>query len=291
MTYQPQHSKTTLIAKFSVAIMLSISLIYSPSLSHAQLNEKISNDVNLGKLKTQLLEDPAFLSKLKEKIVPYINDHDIQKVVKDYLLTNPEIMIQMQFILQEKLEKLEEQRTQKQSSVINSLKKEIFQSPHDIVLGNPNGKIALVDFFDYNCKFCKSSYHHIESLIKEYPNLRVIVKDLPILGRDSTAAHTVAYAFRKQLPEKYPQFYKALLTNQGRANEATAIKIAISLGADERKLRNAIKDPTLLNSFKENIQIASALNITGTPSYIIGDKVLIGAVSKNILEELIKNMQ
>ncbi|WP_332061099.1 DsbA family protein [Bartonella sp. CB74] len=291
MIYQPQHSKATFIAKFSAAIMLSIFLICSPSLLHAESSKKTSNDVNLEKLKTQLLEDPVFLSKLKEKIAPYINDHDIQEVVKNYLLTNPEIMIQMQFVLQKKLEKLEEQRTQKQSSIINSLKKEIFQSPHDIILGNPNGKIVLVDFFDYNCKFCKSSYHHIESLIKEYPNLRVIVKDLPILGHDSTAAHTVAYAFRKQLPEKYPQFYKALLTNQGRANKATAIKIAVSLGADEKKLRNAIKDPTLLNSFKENIQIASALNITGTPSYIIGDKVLIGAVNKNILKELIENIQ
>ncbi|EJF87987.1 hypothetical protein ME1_00951 [Bartonella vinsonii subsp. arupensis OK-94-513] len=290
MTYQPQHSKTTFISKFLTAALLSI-LIFSSFLSNATSHEKTANHFSSEKLKRQLLEDPAFLSKLKKKLTPLINDHDIQNIVRDYLLTHPEIMIEMQLILQEKLEKNSEQKAQKQASIINLFKKEIFQSPHDAVLGNPNGKKVLVDFFDYNCGYCKMSYSYIENLIKEDPDLRVIVKDLPILGADSMAAHTVAYAFRQQFPEKYPQFHKALLTDKSRANEAKAIKIAVSLGADEKKLRNAIRDFNLQDSFKENIQIASALNITGTPSYIIGDQVLIGAVSQDILKEFIKNIQ
>ncbi|KEC55046.1 DsbA family protein [Bartonella koehlerae] len=285
MISQPQHLKTELIAKFSITIILSI-LLCSPSFSNAKLSEK-----TLENLKIQLLEDSNFLSKLREKIISRIDDHGIQKVVRDYLLTNPEIMIEMQLILQEKLEEQSAQNAKKQASVINSLKKQIFQSPHDAVLGNPNGKRVLVDFFDYNCGYCKISYSYIENLMKEYPDLRVIMKDLPILGSDSMAAHIVAYAFRKQFPEKYPQFYKELLAHRSRANEIRAIKIAVSLGADEKKLRNAIKDPNLQNAFKKNIQIASTLNITGTPSYIIGDKLLIGAMSEEILKEAIENMQ
>ncbi|WP_455478416.1 DsbA family protein [Bartonella sp. B10] len=283
MTYKHQYSKITFIIKFLAILNF---LICTPS-SNAISKENTQNYLNTEDIKKQLLEDSTFLSQLKEKVVPYTSDHDIQKIVKDYLLENPEIMIQMQLILQEKLEK----KFQKQASIINSLKKEIFQSSHDAVLGNPNGKIMLVDFFDYNCKHCKSSYSHIESLIKKYPDLRVVIKDLPSLGSDSKAVHAVAYAFRKEFPQKYPKFHKELLANQDRINEAQAIKIAISLGADKKKLQDAMKDPDFKNSFRENIRIASALNITGIPSYIIGDKVFIGAVSENTLEEAIKSTQ
>ncbi|WP_455482568.1 DsbA family protein [Bartonella sp. B35(2025)] len=289
MIHQPRYLKITFIAKFFVIAIFSL-LIYSPS-SKATSSEKIPNYLDLENLKIQLLEDSTFLSKLREKIIPHIDDYHLQKILKDYLLANPEIMVQMQLILQEKLEKQNEKKSPKQALIIHSLEKEIFQSPHDAVFGNPNGKVTLVDFFDYNCKFCKSSYSHIESLIKEFPDLRVIIKDLPVLGSDSTAVHTVAYAFRKEFPEKYHQFYEALLTSQGRANEAKAIKIAVSLGADETKLYDIIKDPSLQNSFKENIKIASTLNITGIPSYIIGDQILIGAVNKDVLKKAVKNMQ
>lgn len=282
MPYQLQYLKTAFITKFLATIMLSI-LICSPSLA----NKKTPSYLNSENFKIQLLEDSAFLSKLKDKITPHIDADNIQKIVRDYLLTNPEILIEMQLILQEKLEKQNEQ----QALIINLLKKEIFQSPYDAVLGNPNGKRVLVDFFDYNCGYCKKSYSYIENLIKEYPDLRVIIKDLPILGSDSIAAHTVAYVFRKQFPQKYLQFHKALLTNQNRANEAKAIKIAVSLGADEKKLRDAIKDPALQNAFQENLQIASQLNITGTPAYIIGDKVFIGAMKQEILKKFLEKIQ
>ncbi|WP_208435880.1 DsbA family protein [Bartonella phoceensis] len=290
MTHQSQHSKTMLMVKLLATVMLSI-LTFPSSLSNATSNDKTADYLNSEKFKTQLLEDPTFLSKLKEKIIPRIDDQDIQKIVRDYLLTNPEVMIEMQLILQAKLEKEDEKKAQKQALIINLFKKEIFHSSHDAILGNPNGKRVLIDFFDYNCGYCKMSYSDIENLIKEYPDLRVIIKDLPVLGSDSIAAHTVGYAFRKQLPAKYPQFYRKLLTDESRANEAKAIKIAISLGADEKKLRSAIKDPNLKNLFKKNIQIASQLNITGTPSYIIGDKVFIGFVNQDTLKESIKNIQ
>ncbi len=270
--------------------MLSI-LIFPPSLSNATSAPKTADHLNLENLKIQLLEDSNFLSKLKEKVTPHIDSHYIQQIVREYLLTHPEIMIEMQLILQDKLEKQNEYESQIQTSVIHLLEKEIFHSPHDTVLGNPNGKKVLVDFFDYNCQHCKSSYSDIENLIKDYPDLRVIIKDLPILGPDSIAVHSVAYAFRKQFSEKYPQFHKALLMHKGRVNEAKAIKIAISLGADEKKLRNAIKDPDLQNTLKENIQIASKLHITGTPSYIIGNKVLIGAAGQDTLKQAIDNIQ
>ncbi|WP_019223269.1 DsbA family protein [Bartonella rattaustraliani] len=289
MTHQSQHSKTMLITDFSAKFIVSILIFVSSFLLLTDLSHAKSSDKT--PVATQLLEDPTFLSKLEEKITPRIDHHAIQKIIREYLLSHPEILIEMQLALQEKIEKQNEKKSQEQALILNLFKKEIFHSPYDAVLGNPNGKKVLVDFFDYNCGYCKTSYPYIENLIKKYPDLRVIIKDLPILGHDSIAAHTVAYAFRKQFPKKYPQFHETLLTSEGRANEAKAIKIAVSLGADEKKLRDMIKDPNLQNSFERNIQIASQLNITGTPAYIIKDKVFVGAAKQDILEEALENME
>ncbi|AGF74487.1 outer membrane protein [Bartonella australis AUST/NH1] len=280
-----QCSAATFAVNFLKIITLS-ALIFLP-LSNPKAKEKTPNHLAIERLKTEILEDSAFLSKLSEKLTPHISDNYIQQLVKNYLLDNPEIILEMQLALQENLEK----EIQKQALVIKSLEEEIFKSSNDAIFGNPDGEIELVEFFDYNCRHCKRFYLHMEALIKEYSNLRVIIKDFPILGADSTAAHTVSYVFRKQFPQKYPQFYKELLTSKSRATEANAIKIAVALGANETELRNAISDPEVLESFRKNIRIASALNITGAPSYIIGDRVFIGAASKDILKTAIENLQ
>ncbi|WP_336276897.1 DsbA family protein [Bartonella sp. CB178] len=290
MAERYQHFITTQVTKLPAAISLCL-ILCSPSLSNTKLDGEKQNYLNAEKLKIQLLEDHSFLAKLKEKISPLISNYDIQETIREYLLANPEIMIQMQLILQEKIEKQKKQRDERLASTINLLKKEIFQSPHDAILGNPHGKTELVVFFDYNCGYCKKSYAHIANFTKKYRDLRIIVKDLPILGTDSVAAHTVAYAFRQQFPEKYHQFYKTLLISPGRSNENKAIKVATSLGADEEKLRSTTKYLNPNDLFQENIQIASMLGISGTPSYIVNNKVFIGAVGQEFLEKAIENTE
>ncbi|MCL6230041.1 DsbA family protein [Bartonella bilalgolemii] len=289
MIDRAQYFKLPFMKFFLIAIILSV-FTYS-FLSYAQTKKQMSNHLTIENLKIQLLEDPAFLSKLSEKNTKNINDDYIRQIIRDYLLNNPEIMIEMQLILQEKFEQHRQQEAQKQAKIIKLLEKEIFQSPYDAVLGNPNGKIVLVEFFDYNCRHCKRSYSDLISLTQEYSDLRIVIKDLPILGPDSIETHIIAYVFRKLFPEKYFQFHKQLLMSQGRANEAKAIKIAVSLGANEKELRNAMQNLNLRKFFQENIQIASDLNITGAPAYIIGDKIFIGAVEKNILQAAIENAQ
>ncbi|OPB31613.1 DsbA family protein [Bartonella sp. AR 15-3] len=289
MIDRAQYFELPFMKFFLIAIVLSV-FTYS-FLSYAQTNEQISNNLTIENLKIQLLEDSAFLSKLREKSTKNINDDHIREIIRGYLLNNPEIMIEMQLILQEKFEQRRQQEAQKQAEIIKLLEKEIFQSPYDAVLGNPNGKIVLVEFFDYNCGHCKRSYSDLISLTREYSDLRIVIKDLPILGSDSIETHIIAYVFRKLFPEKYLQFHKKLLMSQGRTNEAKAIKIAVSLGANEKELRNAMQNSNLQKFFQENIQIASALNINGAPAYIIGDKIFIGAVEKNILQAAIENAQ
>jgi protein-disulfide isomerase len=119
------------------------------------------------------------------------------------------------------------------------------------------------------------------------PDLRFVLKEFPILGPDSQKAHVVSMAFHKLMPEKYGEFHNRLLGGQGRAGEASAIKVALSLGADEAKLREVMKDPAIQAAFEKTYDLANRLAITGTPSYVVGDEVVFGALGQDVLAQKI----
>ena len=239
-------------------------------------------------VKKELLNDSDFVKAVGQHLNNEQNDDHIRQVVKDYLIKNPEVMLEVQDALNDKQEK---KIAESQTSTLQSKKDEIFNSPNDAVLGNPKGSVTLVEFFDYNCGYCKKSYADLENLIKSDPKLRVVIKDFPILGPDSVKAHIVARAVMKIMPEKYAEFHKELLTIPGRSNEEKAIKIAVKLGVDEQKLRSTMQDESLQQAFVDNGQLAYALGINGTPSYILGNNVLVGAVGENILKAKIAELE
>ena len=239
-------------------------------------------------VKKELLNDSDFVKAVGQQLNNEQNDDHIRQVVKDYLIKNPEVMLEVQDALNDKQEK---KIAESQTSTLQSKKDEIFNSPNDAVLGNPKGSVTLVEFFDYNCGYCKKSYPDLENLIKSDPKLRVVIKDFPILGPDSVKAHIVARAVMKIMPEKYAEFHKELLTIPGRSNEEKAIKIAVKLGVDEQKLRSTMQDESLQQAFVDNGQLAYALGINGTPSYILGNNVLVGAVGENILKAKIAELE
>jgi protein-disulfide isomerase len=193
-------------------------------------------------------------------------------------------MLEVQAALEEK--QREEQRVT-QLNVIEEAKNEIFNASYDGIVGNPNGKITIVEFFDYNCGFCKRALADMKALTEENPDLRFVLKEFPILGPDSQKAHVVSMAFRALAPEKYGEFHHQLLGWQGRAGEETAIKIALSLGVDEAKLRQEMKNPAIPQAFEKTYDIANKLSITGTPSYVVGKEVIFGALGREVLSEKI----
>ena len=239
-------------------------------------------------VKKELLNDSDFVKAVGQHLNNEQNDDHIRQVIKDYLIKNPEVMLEVQDALNDKQEK---KIAESQTSTLQSKKDEIFNSPNDAVLGNPKGSVTLVEFFDYNCGYCKKSYPDLENLIKSDPKLRIVIKDFPILGPDSVKAHIVARAVMKIMPEKYAEFHKELLTIPGRSNEEKAIKIAVKLGVDEQKLRSTMQDESLQQAFVDNGQLAYALGINGTPSYILGNNVLVGAVGENILKAKIAELE
>ena len=264
----------------------AIALAFSSTVQLADAGN--ADNTTVEAVKKELLNDSDFVKAVGQHLNNEQNDDHIRQVVKDYLIKNPEVMLEVQDALNDKQEK---KIAESQTLTLQSKKDEIFNSPNDAVLGNPKGSVTLVEFFDYNCGYCKKSYPDLENLIKSDPKLRVVIKDFPILGPDSVKAHIVARAVMKIMPEKYAEFHKELLTIPGRSNEEKAIKIAVKLGVDEQKLRSTMQDESLQQAFVDNGQLAYALGINGTPSYILGNNVLVGAVGENILKAKIAELE
>ena len=213
-----------------------------------------------------------------------VDRQEVEGIVREFLAKNPEVLLEMQQTLETKQK--EEQRVA-HLEVIKSAKDEIFNAAYDGFVGNPNGKTTIVEFYDYNCGFCKRAQEDMLALTAADPDLRFVLKEFPILGPDSQKAHVVSMAFRTLMPEKYGEFHNQLLGGQGRASEAAAIKIALSLGVDEAKLREEMKNPAIDEAFAKTYDLANRLSITGTPSYVVGNEVVFGALGQEVLGEKI----
>ncbi|MGO7202683.1 DsbA family protein, partial [Rhizobium ruizarguesonis] len=155
----------------------------------------------------------------------------------------------------------------------------------------PKGDVTVVEFFDYNCSYCRHALPDMQAMLKKDKNVRFVLKEFPILGPDSVAAHKVADAFRKLAPEKYADFHVALLGTEGRASDETAIAVAASLGVSEDKIRAEMAKSPNDGIVQATYQLASSLGISGTPSYVIGNELVPGAVGLDDLEAKVKNMR
>lgn len=212
----------------------------------------------------------------------------IGEIVREYLLENPEILFEMQQALEEKQAA---ETAEARSQILAASGDLIFQNPADPVLGNPDGDITVVEFFDYNCGFCRRAHLDMMGLIEADRDVRFVLKEFPILGPESQQAHIVSLAFARMMPDAYPVFMDRLIMAEGRADEAGAVALALELGADETELRAAMEDPAIRQQVAETYELASALNITGTPTYVIGDEVLSGAVGIGELRDKVANMR
>ncbi|OWV79636.1 disulfide bond formation protein DsbA [Rhizobium sp. R634] len=208
--------------------------------------------------------------------------------IKQYLIENPEIMLDVQEALQKKQEAA---RLVKANMAIEENSTDIFESKNDVILGNPKGDVTVVEFFDYNCSYCRHALPDMQAMLKKDKNVRFVLKEFPILGPDSVAAHKVADAFRKVAPEKYADFHVALLSSEGRASEDSAIAVASTLGVSEDKLRAEMAKSPNDEIVQATYQLASSLGISGTPSYVIGTELVPGAVGLDDLESKVKNMR
>lgn len=199
----------------------------------------------------------------------------INQMIRNYILENPEILPQAIRILQARTRKIKLERNHTG----------LYQDGFSYVGGNRDGDVTLIEFFDYNCAYCKRALGTIEKLKKEDGNLRIIYKEFPILAQSSYTAAKAAMASIKQ--GKYQRFHIALLRNSGKLTEKRIFEIARKVGLDEKMLIRDMTSPVLERNIKINRGLADIMEITGTPGFIIGDTVIAGALPYPELVKLI----
>ena len=177
----------------------------------------------------------------------------------------------------------------KQKAAVEKHAAELFNSPHGVVLGNPKGDVNFVEFFDYNCGYCKRAMGDMLDLINFDPNLRVTLKEFPVLSPGSVEAAQVAIAVRMQDPsgKKYLDFHQKLLGSRGQADKARALAAAKEAGLDMARIEKDMISPEVKATLEENFKIAEAMGLNGTPSYVIGNQVVVGAIGRDGLAKKI----
>ncbi len=201
---------------------------------------------------------------------------EINLIIRDYILEQPEILTEAFQILQNRRNK----------AMLTKHHTRLYEDGFSYVGGNEDGDVTVIEFFDYNCGVCKRAFSVVEKLKQQDSNLRVIYKEFPILSESSYMASKAAMASINQ--GKYPEFHAALMKSPGQLTEKSIFEIARSVGLDEQILAKDMTSPKLERNIQVNHSLAQALNITGTPGYIIGDIIFTGGLPYGELVRIIE---
>jgi protein-disulfide isomerase len=214
---------------------------------------------------------------------------EIETIIKNYIMKNPEL-------LRDAITELEAHdktaADQAREKLVSDPQSPLYTSPYQAIVGNQDGKLTLVEFFDYNCGYCKKMLPDIVRLMKDEPDLRVILRDYPILSDSSVDAAQVAAAVRNQFKgEKFWEFHQKLLGSHGPVGKAEALAVAQSLGADMGKIGQDMNAPSVKEGLDESDRLGHDLALNGTPSYVVGDEVVVGAVGYDALKAKLENVR
>ena len=219
--------------------------------------------------------------------VAAIDPDVLNPLIESYLMSDPKILQRMSVALDTTLQA--EERTQS-TSAIASMQDAIFNDPGQVVLGNPDGDVTLVEFFDYNCGYCRSALPDMATLLAEDPNLRIVLKEFPILSNESIDAARIAVLVG-EADVDYWSFHEALFTSRSQVDKQVALSAAEALGLSPVSLELDMGTEAVSETIQTSYEIARALNITGTPTYIIGNEIIPGAIGIDELRTRIANMR
>jgi len=227
-------------------------------------------------------ETPASQAALLARAFSESQKKEIEAIIKDYLLANPEVLVEAQNALEAKMDKVQSERM---AVAIKDNAAELYR-PAASPIVNATGDVPVIEFFDYNCGFCKKAFPEVAQLIDGDKKIRLILKEFPILAKGSEEASRVALAAKMQ--GKYWEFHRAMLENPGQANEASALRVAERLGLDMARLKKDMLTPEVKKEIDATHALANKMGIQGTPHFIVGDRIIAGA-PENLLELLNKN--
>jgi protein-disulfide isomerase len=214
--------------------------------------------------------------------IPAAQREAIEGIIHDYLMKNPDVLIEALRIAEDRLN---HEADAKATKVLSDRASEIFNDPATPVGGNPKGDVTIVEFFDYRCPYCKQVLPALQALLKEDHQLRFVYKEFPVLGPASVVAAHAALAAQRQ--GKYEAFHTAMMAAKGQITDDTVYKVAGSVGLDVDRLKQDMATPEVEQELKTNLALAEELNIRGTPGFIIGNKIVPGALDLDALKNMI----
>jgi protein-disulfide isomerase len=206
----------------------------------------------------------------------------IGKIVREYILANPEVLVEA---MQELERKQDSQRDSVAQKAIKQYQQELLHDADSPIAGNPDGDVTIVEFSDYQCPYCKRAHATVLSEVAADGKVRIVYKDLPILGEASRIAALAALASRAQ--GKHDTFHNALMDFKGPIDRAKILEIAASAGIDVPRLEQDMQDPKLKAIIDRNMTLATALGVRGTPAFVIGNQFVPGAIEADALRQLI----
>jgi protein-disulfide isomerase len=216
-----------------------------------------------------LLVAPA---RAEEALTPAQTDQ-VNKLIHDYFMNNPKALIEA---IEHAEASVKQDEDNQATAQIQSHREELERDPTSPVLGNPKGDVTIVEFFDYRCPYCKATAPTLQTLIGQDPKLRVVMKEFPILGKESVFASRVALVARNH--GKYAEFHQAMFALKTKVDDAATLDVAKSIGLDPAMVKKEAESADIDAVLKHNYELAKALNVGGTPAFVIGDTLLPGAV-------------
>lgn len=197
---------------------------------------------------------------------------ELHAIIKEYLMANPEVIAEVQSALEAKMEKIQ---ADKMATALTENAAEIFRAPTAPVAGNPKGDVTVVEFFDYNCGYCKKAFIDLAAAADKDKQIKLVLKEFPILSKGSEETARVALAAKVQ--GKYWEFHRAMLESPGQANEASALKVAEKVGLNIAKIKSDMVSPEVKAEIARTRALAQKLGIQGTPHFLVGERSIGGA--------------
>ncbi|MEE8394118.1 MAG: DsbA family protein [Rhodospirillales bacterium] len=208
----------------------------------------------------------------------------IEKIMRDYLARNPEVLIEAVRKLEDRLEAASNEQAR---NALFTKRDELENDPDTPLGGNPKGDVTIVEFFDYRCGFCKKVFPSVMKLIKEDGNIRFVMKEFPILGSQSLFASRAALAAWKLDKDKYMTFHSNMMKSKGALTGNKVMKIAADSGLDVEKVVKGMSAGWIGKAIEKNRALAGSLNISGTPAFVIGEQLVPGAIDMDTMKQLV----
>lgn len=210
----------------------------------------------------------------------------LEALVREILVKNPEILVEAMNALEAKQQAEQDHAAR---AAIAANKKEIFEDGHSFVAGNPKGDVTIVEFFDYRCGYCKQVHPSLQTLLKEDGKIRLVLKELPVLGPESvTASRAAVAALEQEKGAKYFAFHNAMMGFRGQLTETEVFRMAGEAGLDTKKLKADMASPKVEQVLRANLALANKLGVQGTPGFVIGDTLVPGAIPLDSMRQLVK---